>query len=42
VLSVILDGGLLGAWMGCAINSFLAAGILLWRFRRGTWQTIRI
>jgi Na+-driven multidrug efflux pump len=42
VLGVILNGGLLWAWAGCAINSCFAATILLWRFRRGTWQTIRI
>ena len=42
VLGVILDGGLLGAWIGCAINSCVAGMILLWRFRGGTWQSIRI
>lgn len=42
VLGVTLGGGLLGAWAGCAINSCLAAMVLLARFRNGTWQTITI
>ncbi len=41
-LGITLEGGLLGAWMGCAVNSFLAAMVLLARFRRRTWQTITI
>lgn len=42
LLGVTLEGGLLGAWTGCAVNSCLAAMTLLARFRRGTWQTITI
>jgi len=42
LLGVTLGGGLLGAWTGCAINSCLAAMVLLARFRNGTWQTITI
>jgi MATE family multidrug resistance protein len=42
LLGITLGGGLLGAWVGCAVNSCLAAGALLARFRRGAWQTIRI
>jgi MATE family multidrug resistance protein len=41
-LGITLEGGLLGAWAGCAVNSGLAAMTLLARFRRGTWQTITI
>jgi MATE family multidrug resistance protein len=41
-LGVTLEGGLLGAWSGCAANSCLAAIALLVRFRRGSWQTITI
>ena len=37
-----VTAGLLGAWAGCAINSCLAAIVLLARFRNGTWQTITI
>jgi MATE family multidrug resistance protein len=42
LLGVTLEGGLLGAWTGCAVNSCLAAIVLLARFQRRTWQTITI
>jgi len=41
-LGITLEGGLLGAWTGCAINSCLAAVTLLARFRRGAWHAITI
>ncbi len=42
LLGVILEGGLIGAWAGCAINSCLVAITLMLRFQRGAWQSIRI
>lgn len=41
-LGITLEGGLLGAWTGCAVNSFLVSLTLLARFRRGAWKTITI
>lgn len=41
-MGITLQGGLLGAWAGCAVNSSLVAMTLLARFRRGAWQAIAI
>ena len=42
LLAVPLDGGLTGAWLGGAVYVIALAGVLIWRFRSGAWQHIRI
>ena len=41
-LGIHLNGGLLGAWVGCGVNACLTATVLLTRFRTGAWQSIVI
>ena len=42
VMGVILEGGLRGAWIAALLHIALLAAVLLYRFRSGAWQQIRI
>lgn len=42
LLGIHLDGGLTAAWIGGAIYVLVLTTYLLWRFRSGAWQRIRI
>lgn len=42
LLGVHLEGGLTAAWIGGAVYVIVLTLYLLWRFRSGAWQTIRI
>ena len=42
VFGVVLDGGLLGAWMGMFADMIWRALASLWRFRSGLWQNVKV
>jgi Na+-driven multidrug efflux pump len=42
LLGVALGGGLTAAWMAGTLYVSVLGGVLLWRFRSGAWQSIRI
>ncbi len=42
LLGVALEGGLTGAWIGSAFYVMVLTVFLVWRFRSGAWQRIRI
>jgi Na+-driven multidrug efflux pump len=42
LLGVTLEGGLVGAWIGGTIYVLALAATLVWRFRSGAWQRVRI
>jgi MATE family multidrug resistance protein len=42
LLGVTLEGGLVSAWIGGTIYVLVLSATLVWRFRSGTWQRIRI
>jgi MATE family multidrug resistance protein len=42
LLGVVLEGGLLGAWIGASTYSFALSAALALRFRAGAWRTVRI
>jgi hypothetical protein len=39
---VHLEGGLTAAWVGGAVYVMVLTTFLVWRFRSGAWQRIRI
>jgi MATE family multidrug resistance protein len=41
-IAVVMEGGLMGAWFGALGHIAVLALCLVWRFRSGAWQTIRI
>jgi MATE family multidrug resistance protein len=41
-LGVVLDGGLAGAWLGGCFSIGMSSLVLVWRFRAGAWEKIRI
>jgi putative MATE family efflux protein len=40
--AIVLEGGLLGAWVGMSLDNTLRSILLWWRFQGGTWKTIRV
>jgi putative MATE family efflux protein len=42
ILGVVLEGGLMGAWVGATIHVTVVAALFLWRFRSRAWQRIKI
>ena len=42
LLGITLDFGLSGAWFGACISLVLTATALVWRFRSGAWEHMRI
>jgi MATE family multidrug resistance protein len=42
LLGIALDLGLAGAWVGGAISLALSSVALVWRFRAGAWERVRI
>jgi MATE family multidrug resistance protein len=42
LLGVRLEGGLISAWIGGTIYVLVLSATLVWRFRSGAWQRIRI
>jgi putative MATE family efflux protein len=42
LLGVTLEGGLISAWIGGTIYVLVLSATLVWRFRSGAWQRIRI
>ena len=42
VMAYPLDQGLTGAWLGGLLDIALLAIYLVWRFRSGAWQRIKI
>ncbi len=42
LLGVTLEGGLISAWIGGTIYVLVLSTTLVWRFRSGAWQRIRI
>lgn len=40
--AVVMEAGILGAWISFALYIFLYAAILLWKIRRGDWKRIRV
>ncbi len=42
ILAFPLNGGLTGAWCGGLVSMAVLAALLVWRFRSGAWQRIRI
>ncbi|MGI9590156.1 MAG: MATE family efflux transporter [Myxococcota bacterium] len=41
-LGIVFEQGLAGAWLGGAIALAFSAGALVWRFRAGVWERVRI
>jgi putative MATE family efflux protein len=42
VLAFPLGLGLAGIWAGVAVDYFVRAGLLAWRFNSGAWQRVRV
>jgi MATE family multidrug resistance protein len=42
LLGVTLEGGLISAWIGGTVYVLVLSATLVWRFRSGAWQRIRI
>ncbi len=42
VLAFPLGYGLMGIWMGVAVDYFVRAALLAWRFRSGAWAKVRV
>jgi Na+-driven multidrug efflux pump len=42
LLGVRLEGGLISAWLGGTVYVLVLSATLVWRFRSGAWQRIRI
>jgi MATE family multidrug resistance protein len=42
LLGVVLEGGLVGAWVGGTLYVVVLSATLVWRFRSGAWQRIQI
>jgi len=42
VLAMVLDFGMLGAWMASATYIVLLSSIMAWKFAQGTWKKIKI
>jgi Na+-driven multidrug efflux pump len=39
---VILNGGLIGAWIGMGADNILRAILAAWRYRAGQWVKVRV
>jgi MATE family multidrug resistance protein len=39
---VVLEGGLIGAWLGGSVNVALLSAVLAWRWRSGVWKSMEI
>lgn len=37
LFGVVLEGGLIGAWIGMGADNFVRAGLLWWRYQSGRW-----
>ncbi len=42
VFGVVLDGGMVGAWLSLPVYLVLYASIMVWRFKRGAWKRVRV
>ena len=42
VFGVVLDMGMIGLWLAALIYIVLLAGAMVWRFRSGVWQRIKL
>ncbi len=42
VFAFVLGMGLTGIWLGIAVDYFVRAGLLAWRFRSGAWAKVRV
>jgi len=42
VFGVVLDMGMIGLWLAALIYIVLLAGAMVWRFRSGVWQKIKL
>jgi len=42
VFGVVLDGGMVGAWLSLPVYLILYASIMVWRFKRGAWKRVRV
>ena len=42
VLTVVLDHGLLGAWLAMFVDIYVCGAFFLWRFAGGKWKTARV
>ena len=42
VLTVVLDHGLLGAWLAMFVDIYVRGAFFLWRFAGGKWKTTRV